>query len=171
MYETLGITGNRPHKLPAKRIGEIKDRLRKAMYGFRKQGGKKVIQGAALGVDTWAALAALEAGLQLHSYVPFPQQADGWREEDQEVYRYILAHSEVKIFGEERNNRLYFVRNCAIVDDSDIMLAVSSPAKDGGTYQAANYALSKGKPLTWDMVYPDHIDEKFYPGRTEAPLF
>lgn len=162
MYKILGITGNRPHKLPGNRIGEIRDRISKAMFGFKKQGGEEVIQGGALGVDTWAALAALDAGLKLHTYVPFPQQAKGWRAEDVKTYEYILANSQVKIFGESRNNRLYFVRNCAIVDDSDIMLAVSSPAKDGGTVHAANYTLDKKKPLTWVTVFPDHLEEKFH---------
>lgn len=121
-------------------------------------------------MDTWAALAALEVGLELHSYVPFPQQANGWKEEDKKTYQYILDNSIVRVFGENRDNKLYFVRNCAIVDDSDIMFAVSSPAKDGGTQHAANYALGKKKPLTWDTVYPDHIEEEFTPGQTELPL-
>lgn len=155
-YRILGITGSRPHKLADGAVPYIYKELFTRMKNFKKQGGEVVITGGAHGVDLWASEAALKAGLELHTYVPFPQQADKWVAAEQEMYRDILEKSQVRVFGDAPKNSLYFERNHAIVDDSDLMLAVyPAHATSGGAYSTMKYAQTKRKPIIHWRVYED----------------
>lgn len=171
-HETLGVTGNRPHKLPPHSYKAIQERLWRLLSGFKKQGGQKIITGAATGIDTWAATAALSHDLSLLSYVPFPQQADNWGISDQEVYKKILGKSkEIITFGDVPKNNLFFVRNQAIVNNSDIMVAITSPVQSGGGWWTAQFALKRNKPLIWVIVNGSgELEEKFFPSKQD-PLF
>ena len=136
----------------------IREYLHGKMESFKEQGGEEVIQGGAIGVDQWSAMAALEAGLHLRSYLPFPQQGERWPREAQEELEYIKAHSrEVKMFGESFAMKHFFVRNQAIVHDCSILLAVRSHREDvdGGTIHARDYAVKQCVPVIEAVVHDD----------------
>lgn len=171
MYRILGISGTRPFRLSASQITLAQGRLIEGIRSFKAQGGEVVITGGALGVDTWAAFAALNEGLQLITYVPFPQQADDWTPAERRKYQEMLdASKEVRVFGETPDNRLYFARNHAIVDDSDITLAITtSRSGRSGSIATAQYALSRGKPLIWVTVAKSGLAESFHPAIEPQP--
>lgn len=162
MYKTLGITGNRPQKLPVTMHEELKKYLYQKIKSFKEQGGELLIQGGAIGVDQWAATVAFDLGLEVYTYAPFPQQPDKWSAEDQAVYREICQKSSlVKVFGEKYEVAKFFERNNAIVDDSDIMLALyTMGTTSGGTYSCAKYASTR-KPLIRAEVTEGNIKESF----------
>ena len=67
----VALTGHRPQHLDAQQsawarvvIPQVMARL-VTVYGMRV-----AISGMALGADTWWALAALSAGVELHAYIP-----------------------------------------------------------------------------------------------------
>ena len=162
MFKTLGITGNRPQKLPSSMHEEVKEYLYQKVKSFKEQGGERLIQGGAIGVDQWAARAALDLGLEVYTYVPFPQQSDQWSKNEQAEYREICRKSTlVKTFGEKYEVAKFFERNNAIVNDSDIMLAMyTMGTTSGGTYSCAKYA-STCKPLIRAEVTSTDIVESF----------
>lgn len=142
----------------------VQEYLGSKMESFKLQGGEEVIQGGAIGVDQWSALAALEAGLSLRSYLPFPEQGERWPRDAQERLEWIKGQSsEVKIFGDSFAMRHFFVRNQAIVDDCSILLAVRSFEEqvDGGTIHARDYAMKTLVPVIEAIVYLDRIEEKY----------
>lgn len=161
-FEILGITGSRPYKFPIGMQRTVQESLYARILGFKNQGGQVVIQGGAIGVDQWSAEITLELGLELKTYVPFPQQADRWGVRDKGKYREILKNSsEVKVFGENPSNRLYHIRNQAIVDDSDILLATYPKGlNSGGTIATVRYALQK-KPVIHHKVTGIDIETSF----------
>lgn len=164
-YKILGVTGNRPHKLPPNNIVPLKKRINEICYNFANAGGELLIQGAALGTDTWFAQAALDNNLPYHNYIPFPQQADDWNITDKNTYQHILNNSARNIiFGDKPNNKYYFERNAAIVDNSDIMVVVhGANVNNGGAIWTMNYALNNNKPVMQIIVYDDYIINKWIP--------
>ena len=170
-YRILGITGSRPHKFPDGLLNAVREKVVERIAGFAAQGGEQLLQGGAQGVDTWAALAGLEHGLDIITYVPFPQQADSWGQQDKEVYQHILDSSkEVKVFGESAQNRYYFQRNSAIVANSDIMLAASVAGQKGGANHTAQLAQKQGKALIWLRVDQGVITQDFFASKNTPYL-
>lgn len=142
----------------------IQEYLHGKMESFKEQGGEEVIQGGAIGVDQWSAMASLETGLHLRSYLPFPQQGERWPREAQEELEYIKEHSrEVKVFGESFAMKHFFVRNQAIVDDCSILLAVRSheETSHGGAIYTRDYAAKNFVPLIEAVVFDDRIVENY----------
>lgn len=172
-YRVLGITGSRPQNITSMMHEPVRQALLERMIGFKEQGGELVLQGGCIGVDHWAAFAAHKIGIEVATYVPFPEQPDRWSDEQKDDYRKILDFSsEVKIFGDSYSTSWFFARNNAIVKDSDFMLACYPfDAGKGGSLAAAKYAWNR-KPMTRLLVHPDRIVQKFHvPDDTPFPEF
>lgn len=106
------------------------------------------ISGMALGVDTWWAVACLSHDVPLHCYIPFKGQEVKWRKDDRLFYEQILAEAtEVKYFGEAYNVRLFHVRDRAMVDDSNILVAGWNGKQAGGTFATREYAVKLDRPI------------------------
>ena len=149
-YPTAAITGHRPfslsrqqHSFLSSGLPYIVDTL-KQWYGTRA-----LISGMALGTDMMWAELAVSRGLDLCAYVPFRGQEAKWRVGDQEKYGRLLgAAREVKVFGDSFSNRLYHVRNEAMLNDCDLMVAAWCPSRtSGGTAATVRKAERSGNPL------------------------
>lgn len=164
VYKKLGITGNRPHKLPPTAIPLVKKRLEVAIRNFTRQGGEELLQGCALGVDQWAAAEGFKNNLRVHSFVPFKGQESQWSQEERLKYHDLLYISDtVKFFGSYPATKFFFMRNKEIVDLCDILLAVrTADRSDGGSVGTMNYALKKNKPVLEVIVYEDRLENKFH---------
>ena len=163
VYETLGVTGSRFWVFKKESVPEVKTQIKLFLEHFKSQGGKRIIQGGALGVDTWAALTALDIGLQLITYVPYPDQTGRWtNQEDKTNYEKILKSSvSVKTFGDHQDNKLFFARNSGIVKDSDLIFAVIGSGLDRGATWTAKEAQKQEKPL---VVFKWESDLSFKKG-------
>lgn len=156
MY-TVSFTGHRPEKLnffgeDDPMCKELKRRLSDEIEKLIKDGAEMFCTGMALGVDTWAAEALLElqktySQIKLTAVIPCPEQSQNWSEKDKARYNSILARCNKKITTSPSYSKgCMAIRNKALVDMCDILIAVFNGEK-GGTMQTLNYAKSKGKKI------------------------
>lgn len=161
--KTIGITGNRPEKLPQKSVITLQLLLREKIESFKNNGGELLLHGGARGVDMWAAQAAIAAEIKVNTYRPFPSQTKRggpWSAEEVRSYGEILDYSSsVLTFSKEFSNNAYFARNQAIVKDCDMLLAVTSwDCSGGGAFFTKNYAVKNNVDLIELIVFNDRID-------------
>ena len=95
----------------------------------------------ARGVDQIAATTAIDAGVGVRCYYPFPHKMSNLED-------YVTTHAEVVRYeANEYMPNVYFIRDRRIVDDCDVLLVVWDGIKYGGTYYTYKYALEKGKKV------------------------
>lgn len=149
----IAATGHRPQKLggfsPA-----VYERLFTHAYGFLGTFEVDVvISGMALGWDTAVAEAALMHGMPLYAYIPFAGQESQWPPESQRFYRALLrkAKQVIECSPPGYSVAKMQVRNCRMVDDCSILLALWD-GSSGGTANCIEYAESRGKEIvnTWE---------------------
>ena len=137
----VGITGHRPERLGtnwpvverwiAGKLEEYKSREERV----------SLISGMARGVDQIAATTAIDAGVGVRCYYPFPHKMSNLED-------YVTTHAEVVRYeANEYMPNAYFIRDRRIVDDCDVLLVVWDGIKYGGTYYTYKYALEKGKKV------------------------
>lgn len=154
MY-TVSFTGHRPEKMSFfgeddPLCKELKNRLSEEIEKLIKDGAEMFCTGMALGVDTWAAESVLELQekypqIKLTAVIPCPEQSQHWSKKDQIRYNSILTRCSKKITTSDFYSKgCMMVRNKALVDMCDILIAVFNGEK-GGTMQTVNYAKRKGK--------------------------
>ena len=153
-----GFTGYRFSKLPYKReethpdFISLKNALREEIANLLAHGTRHFICGGAQGVDTFAAeiiLSFLAAypDIYLEIAVPYVEQAQHWRQEDQLRYHRILEASQRITYVQiAKTNRAMQHRNQYIVDHADQMIAVYD-GTPGGTKNTIAYAKKMNKPL------------------------
>ncbi len=125
------------------------------------QGVSHFVAGGALGFDTLAAQAVLRMrksipNLQLHLYLPSPNQASAWNNNDVRIYNDIRnAANTVSVIGESNTAACMMQRNQAMVKASCCVIAYYDPATQipgqpphGGTYNTVKFAHSLGIPVT-----------------------
>jgi len=145
----LGVTGHRSDKLGGYTAFDahemVKVFMREAIALFAPT---ELVQGGALGVDQWAAEMAIEAKIRLVSLVPFDTHGENWPAASRAHYRALLAQSaEVTVVTPGGySNIKYLIRNEAIVDRVDVMLAVWDGSM-GGTGNCVQYARRVRRPL------------------------
>ncbi|HEY6115300.1 MAG TPA: DUF1273 domain-containing protein [Candidatus Dormibacteraeota bacterium] len=107
------------------------------------------VSGMALGADTWWAEAVNEAGLKLWAHIPFPQQADRWRQDDVHAWNNYLRRAwKLTTYGGYYDVRFLHARNAGMVDVADAAIAVWCPSKTtGGTAGAVRLLATKGIPV------------------------
>lgn len=146
-------TGHRPAKCPCKYdenhkwLREMKGRLYADLdVGWNSQQIDFIINGGAIGFDTWFAEIALEIGIPVHTYVPFKGQESKWPKQAQDRYFRILEKSAKVIYVcESYSNKAFYLRDKAMIDNCDMVFCLLDPLnKESGTFTTVDYAKSKG---------------------------
>lgn len=122
------------------------------------------ISGMALGADTWWAMALVDYGVPLHSYVPFPRQSSPWTDADKAVYTSLLAAADKVVTVCDKYHPWAFQKRNeamvdALVDDEDCLLACWTGKESGGTWNCIRYARRQGKHIYY--VNPETHEIRF----------
>jgi uncharacterized phage-like protein YoqJ len=146
----VAFTGYRPSKLGF--FGEddpmcedLKIRLAKEIKKLAESGADRFFSGMALGVDMWCAEAVLELKndnpqISLTAVIPCRNQDEKWSAEEKRRYRGLLEQCDKVIhISENYTKECMFKRNRALVDLSDVLVAVFD-GKKGGTKYTIDYA-------------------------------
>lgn len=148
------VTGHRPKDFDAEQRAWVKVRLVKAAWRLRSVYGTTVgVSGMALGADTWWAEAVLAAGMDLHTHVPFEDQAKTWPVEDQALWRALRGAAAVDrvIGGQAYDVKMLHARNDTMLrqtrEGGGLVVAVWNGKTSGGTYSAVTKARRAGQPL------------------------
>ena len=153
---TAAFTGYRPEKMPFAEEVSNPEYLRfrtaeaRVLRMLAEQGYTCFVTGLAKGFDTWVAedvLALKEEfpSIILHCAVPFPEQDEGWAEEDRARRRAICEQADQVVTVSPRYTKgCYFVRNAYMVDMADTVICAYD-GRRGGTAYTVNYAVSKDK--------------------------
>ena len=154
-YPVVAITGHRPGSLSTEQRQYMQEGLEfiaSGLVGY--YGAERFLTGLALGADTiWAEL-ALKYGVEYDAYIPFEGQEDRWSKSDKKKYRELRSStSSEKVFGQQFSNGLYHARNDALIQDSDLLVAVWRPSvQKGGTFSTVQKSLKRNHPtLLLDM--------------------
>lgn len=150
----IAFTGHRPNKLggyndATNLCGAVVHLINKEvaiLTGLDTEPPLEFIVGMAQGVDTWAALYAIEFGIPFHAYIPFTGQETAWPQKAQTTYHNILKKAaSIKVIckGGYAAWKMQ-VRNEAMVNDCDVLIAIWNRTP-GGTANCVQYALSTGR--------------------------
>ena len=113
------------------------------------RGYRGFLAGGALGFDTIAAKAVLEAKEYLHDIeltliLPCQNQAKNWKQSDITVYKEILEQADKVMYTSQVYTRgCMMIRNRALVDNSSYCVSYQYKS-GGGTSYTVGYAQSKG---------------------------
>lgn len=147
-FPTVMVTGHRV--LSDEQRTYATDALRKiAKTLLKNHNTQEVISGMALGADTIWAETALEFGIPLAAYIPFPQQADTWTPNEQKTWQELRDQSSREVcIAQNYSVRYLHARNDRMLKDSSLVIAVWEPSlKTGGTTSTVNKARALGKPI------------------------
>lgn len=160
--EILGVTGHRDlgYSLAGERL-----LYELALSCLADLKPRTVVTGMALGWDTAVALAALERKLKVWAFIPFKGQEDKWSTEQKHRYAQILSKTERTVYlsGEGYTPQKMLLRNKAIVDESQRILALYDGRHSGGTDQCVSYAMSIGRPVVNAFPRFQRLDKGFLP--------
>lgn len=135
-------TGHRPERLQQQEK-EISEWYAATLASLQP---KVCISGMAKGADQIFATAAIDARVDLWCYFPFKKRY--YTPQEEWIMDYAVGR---KYFFDEYDKRSYFIRDKAMVDDSDIVLAVYDGNPVGGTHITIEYAKQQGKEI---IYYP-----------------
>jgi uncharacterized phage-like protein YoqJ len=121
-----------------------------------------VITGMALGWDSGLGFGAslvrnVEPDLKIHGYLPYTNYNANWNDKNKLMFEKLVDQlDELKVIttGEVTDfGKANIDRDIAMVDASDIVLALFDGTEAGGTFQTIKYAKSQGKTVLnlWDM--------------------
>lgn len=152
----LAVTGHRPGKIVVGNRNGYERGVQTLLTAFARQEIDKlrpalVITGVALGWDQSAAEACIELGVPFDAYVPCDGQSSRWNYEAQDRYEAICSLArDVKIIspGPYASWKM-MIRNNAMVDACDVLLALWNGEEDGGTWQCVSQAAKKKKAVTF----------------------
>lgn len=144
------FTGHR--RIPPEHRSSLVDLLQSAISHAYDLGCRKFIAGGALGFDTEAAREVIRFRLShpdvtLALYLPCIDQNAGWTDRQRALYDYTLnCANEVRYISEAYTPDCMRLRNYAIAEECDIMIAyVSSPRS--GSAQTVRRAMEMGKEV------------------------
>ncbi len=161
---SCAFTGHRPQNLPF-RFNELDERCVALKRVLREQieqaiterGITHFISGMALGVDTYAAEIVLELkkkvpDIMLECAIPCISQPNHWNETQRDRYYSILTRCDQDtILQKEYTGDCMQKRNCYMVDNADLLIAVWDGSRSG-TGKTVEYAQQKG--LTILIIHP-----------------
>lgn len=135
---TVAVTGHRPQALTDEQADFARAELDRVIDKLAPTIG---ISGMALGADTWWADLCLDRGVPLYAFVPFPGQPDRWPATDQRHYRTILERADrVLLCADSYHRGVFHVRNQAMIDAAELVVAVWNGSTTGGTAHAVSIA-------------------------------
>lgn len=143
----VAVTGHRPDKLGgeydmkgpiSKKIYQELDRLVTDLKPTL------MISGMALGVDMLFANVAINRKIPFDAYAPFRGQEARWPEQSQKLYSKMLGYARAVVYVCNEGYEVWKMqkRNEAMVDSSDVLIAVWDGSK-GGTFNCVNYAINQ----------------------------
>lgn len=150
-------TGHRPKYCPCKYkynhpwLISLKKRLENYLIemGF---GDTNIIirAGGAIGWDTWLAQVALDLKLELHLYLPFPDQGKQWPADSRAEYELIKCEADKVIYTSDHYHRnVFFDRDLKMITGADKVVALLNPEVDsGGTF----YTVGEAKKMKIDVI-------------------
>ena len=148
MEKTCCFTGHRD--IPEDRMCDVKKRLADAVETLISEGYTAFIAGGALGFDTMAALAVLDARerkpeIVLHLVLPCPEQTKMWRADQVLKYREILERANSHEYVSQHYTRWCMAqRNRKMVEMSSAVIACYDGSGKGGTAMTVGFAEKKG---------------------------
>lgn len=147
-WPRVAITGHRV--MDSADTSWVTDELPRVLAKLAAEHGTAtIIDGMAVGADTIAARAALNAGMSLWSYVPYPQQADKFAPEDRTAWLELraAAEREVVLSPTPAVQHLHN-RNRLMMLDSNAMIAIYDPNRtSGGAVTTVARAHADGWPI------------------------
>ena len=161
------FTGHRIMKMPK---GEVKRRLSEIIDLLVSKGVIYFGSGGALGFDTIAAEAVIEARrknpkVKLILVLPCKNQDAKWRPDEQATYSYLKAQADkVVCLSEVYTSTCMHERNRHLVDNSSVCVSFLERTS-GGTAYTFNYAREKGLKIfnLADRNYLEPIQFETYP--------
>lgn len=164
--DTCCFTGHRPAKLPwgmderDPRCLALKRSILREAEALYRRGVRRFISGMALGCDLYFAEAVLALRerypLTLECALPFPGQAERWREDCRRRWQTIVDACDVETVVQDHYDKGCMLRRDRyMVDHSSIVLAVFDESP-GGTMYTLNYAVRRRREvLLLDPAAPD----------------
>ncbi|MBE7009930.1 MAG: DUF1273 domain-containing protein [Ruminococcaceae bacterium] len=149
------FTGHRHIK--SETLPSLSAELYKTVYGLIQEGYKKFLCGGALGFDTLAAQAVLQAKevaphISLHMVLPCKDQSRRWTDAQRKVYEEILSKSdEVSYIAEQYEAGCMHKRNRYLIEHAGCVIAYMERAT-GGTHYTVNYAQKLNIPIIYMQV-------------------
>jgi hypothetical protein len=138
----VGWTGHRPE------LFLKQERARAAVESAAREivtaGADRFIVGGQRGVDTWAALAALQLAVPFCLVLPFSRDefADKWSPEDRAILDETIARA-----ADVRIADGYSERNREVARAGDLLIAVWTGTRGGGTAETIGFARGFGTPV------------------------
>lgn len=132
-------TGHRPDRLGGYTIEGWRNTCRVARLALEEHQPSIVISGMAQGWDQALAKEALEMHIPVYAYIPFDGQDSRWTDRSRLYYQRILLQCAKVV----RNIGSYILRDKAMVDDCDYVLALWS-GEPSGTGRTVDYARKRG---------------------------
>lgn len=159
-HKICAITGHRFASLPFKtnesdpRCKALKNALKDSFINLiESKGIDTFLCGMALGSDQIAFEILLQLkkqfpSISLHAYIPCKEQYQKWSQAQVARFRAILMQvDEIVRIGEEYTLGCMQKRNRAMVDACDVLLAVYSAGRGGGTKSTLEYAKKSEKEI------------------------
>jgi hypothetical protein len=116
----------------------------------------RFLVGGQRGVDTWAALAAMSLRLPFTLVLPLlvPEFSHDWSDEDRSILeRTVAAAGDVRVGGGDRAGA-FTERNRVLATDADLLVAVWTGIRGGGTAETIALARAAGTPLREILLEP-----------------
>lgn len=149
-FPRVSVTGHRPQGIPTQSHEWVKLELERLAIKLRDDHGTRVgISGMALGADIWWAQSVKYAWLDLWAFIPFPQQPERWQPADGALWNEMRSRAAAEvIIAPEYSTQALFTRNEAMLNDSDLVIAVFDPStQKGGTFATVQSAVQRMLPI------------------------
>lgn len=146
--KVCSFTGHR--QIPLSELPLIKKRLYDTVLELCERGVGEFIAGGALGFDTMAEEAVLEAkkffpNITLRLILPCRNQSLYWNEHQIAKYERIISLADsVEYISDGYTPSCMMQRNRRMIDSSSISVAYYNGRKKGGTYATVAYAEKRG---------------------------
>ncbi len=143
----IAFTGHRPDELGGydesnPMAVKVKAKIKSKLQELKPE---LVISGMALGVDIWAAEAAIELGIPVEAALPFVGQDAIWPKASKERFQGILQKCKKVTVVNEGGYAAWKMqtRNQYMVDNCDLLIAVWNGKREGGTWNCIKYATKR----------------------------
>lgn len=148
------FTGHRI--LPSNASSAILSEIKRCVSYLYSLGVRSFHAGGALGFDTLAATAIIDmrryhSGMTLELDLPYRNQDEYWKADDQKLYRFILESADYVTYAfdgdssdKKTSSKYLLMRNRKMADSSAYCIAYYSGTKRGGTSYTVSYAKNEG---------------------------
>ena len=150
-------TGHRPKYCPCQYdrshpwLINLKKRLENYLIEMEFGDARRIIRsGGAIGWDTWIAQVALDLDLELHLYLPFPDQGKKWPAESFLECERIKENADVVNYVSDKYHpKAFHQRDIEMITGSDKVVSLLNPeVKSGGTY----FTVQKAKEMNIHVI-------------------